>query len=140
MTIALAGLLLAFWGQGRFSIAQLALIPVFCLQIAFSVGLAWILSALTVFFRDIAQAVGIFILLLMIVSPIGYTAEMIPGPLKVMAYSNPLFYIIEMYREILFAGRLSPALFGGFALVTAVLFTAGYALFTRLKPVYVEYV
>jgi lipopolysaccharide transport system permease protein len=140
MTIALAGLLLAFWVQGRFSLAQLGLIPVFCLQIAFSIGLAWVLSALTVFFRDISQIVGIMILFLMIISPIGYTGEMIPGPLKALAYSNPLYYIIEMYRQILFKGTLSPWLFVGFALVTAALFTLGFALFTRLKPVYVEYV
>jgi lipopolysaccharide transport system permease protein len=140
MTIAFVGLLLAFWVQGRFSIAQLGLVPVFILQIGFSVGLAWVLSALTVFFRDIAQIVGILVLFLMIISPIGYTADMIPGPLKVLAYSNPLYYIIEMYRQILFKGTLSPLLFGGFALVTALLFTFGFALFTRLKPVYVEYV
>lgn len=140
MSIALLGLLAAFWIQGRFAAAQLGIVPVFLLQIAFSVGLAWVLSALTVFFRDIAQIVGIIVLFLMIISPIGYTSAMIPGPLKALAYGNPLYYIIEMYRQIFFEGRLSPSLFGGFALATAVLFTAGYALFTRLKPVYVEYV
>jgi lipopolysaccharide transport system permease protein len=140
MTIAFVGLLLAFWVQGRFSIAQLGLIPVFCLQIAFSVGLAWLLAALTVFFRDISHIIGIVILFLMIISPIGYTTEMIPGPLKLMAYANPLFYVIEMYREILFRGTLSPILFGEFALAAAVLFFLGHALFVRLKPVYAEYV
>lgn len=140
MSIALVGLLLTFWIQGRFSAAHVGLLPVVLLQIAFSIGLAWILSALTVFFRDISHIVGIIVLFLMIISPIGYTSEMIPAPLKAMAYANPLYYIIEMYRQIFFHGTLSPFLFGGFALATAVLFTVGYALFTRLKPVYVEYV
>src|SRR4051794_8299039 len=56
----------------------------------------------------------------------GSPTEMIPGPLKLTAYANPFFYVIEMYREILFGGILSPTLFGAFALATAVLFLLGH--------------
>ncbi|WP_454658506.1 ABC transporter permease [Bosea beijingensis] len=139
MTVGFIGLLLALWMHGRIGFSQIMLLYVMALQLIFSVGLGWILASLNVFFRDISQIIGIAVLFLMIISPIGYTADMIPAKLKFLAYGNPLYYIIELYRQALFGGISLPLLLG-FTLVSLLSFVLGHRLFMRLKPVFSEYV
>lgn len=140
MTVGLAGLLLTLWIRGEFHLTQLLIIPLLSLQLIFSIGVGWLLSALNVFFRDTAQAIGIFVLFLMIVSPIGYTREMIPHQLLALAYANPLFYIIELYRQVLIFGVVSVRFWAAFTVIAVVSFWIGYEMFRRLKPVFAEYV
>lgn len=140
MIVGLCGLLLALWLRGEFHATQILIVPLLILQLMFSIGVGWLLAALNVFFRDVAQAIGIIVLFLMIVSPIGYTRDMIPPELLATAYVNPLFYIIELYRQVLIFGVVAPRFwlaFGGMALVT---FWFGYDVFRRLKPLFAEYV
>ena len=85
------------------------IVPLLVLQLMLSIGIGWILAALNVFFRSIGHAIGIVLLFLMIVSPIGYTRESIPHQLLLLAYVNPLFYVIELYRQVLIFGVVSGA-------------------------------
>lgn len=140
MTVGLIGLLLALWSRGAFHLTQILIVPLLLLQLVFSIGVGWILSSLNVFFRDTAQAIGIFVLFLMIVSPIGYTRDMIPHQLLALAYANPLFYIIELYRQVLIFGVVSPRFWLAFAAIAVGSFWLGYEMFRRLKPVFAEYV
>jgi lipopolysaccharide transport system permease protein len=114
---------------------------VWFLQVIFSVGLMWVLSGLNVFLRDIQQVVGIAILVLMIFSPIAYTAEMVPPGLRVIIGLNPLFYFITAMQDCLWMQRSPPwqtwAVMAGLA---AVFFWAGYGMFARLKPVFADHV
>lgn len=140
MTVGFIGLLIAYAVVGRASPMQLFIIPMFILQLIFSIGLAWLISALTVFFRDIAQMIGVIIQFLMLVSPIGYTRDMIPRGLLPLMYPNPLFYIIELYREILFFHVIPWKFFGFFTFLALGMFWLGHTLFSRLKPIFSEYV
>lgn len=140
MTVGLIGLLLALWSRGAFHLTQILIVPLLLLQLVFSIGVGWILSSLNVFFRDTAQAIGIFVLFLMIVSPIGYTRDMIPHQLLALAYANPLFYIIELYRQVLIFGVVSPRFWLAFTVIAVGSFWLGYEMFRRLKPVFAEYV
>src|SRR5262245_43304967 len=140
MTVSLIGLILALWLSGDFSVTQLLIFPVFALQLMFFLGVAWLVSALNVFFRDIAQFVGVLILFMMIVSPIGYTREMIPHQIAPLVYANPLFYAIEVQRQVLLFHLVSPTFLIIFILISVGTFWGGFELFTRLKPVFSEYV
>jgi len=140
MTIGLCGLLLALWVRGDFGSTQILIVPLFVLQLLFSIGVGWLLAALNVFFRDVAQAIGILILFLMIVSPIGYTSDMIPPELRAIAYVNPLFYIIELYRQVLIFGVIAPRFWLAFSTLALLTFWFGYDIFRRLKPIFAEYV
>jgi lipopolysaccharide transport system permease protein len=140
MTVGIAGLLLALWGHGDFHVTQILIIPLLLLQMIFAVGVGWILSAINVFLRDTAQAIGILVLFLMIVSPIGYTREMIPRQLLALAYLNPLFYVIELYRQVLIFGVFSVRFWAFFTVIALATFWIGYEMFRRLKPVFAEYV
>lgn len=140
MLVGLVALIVALWCQGKFFWTQILIVPLFLLQIIFSIGVGWILASVTVFFRDLAQAMGIIILLLMIVSPIGYTRDMIPPQLLLLGYINPLFYIIELYRQVLIFGVVSPKFWAAFIIMTVTAFCLGSVMFARLKPVFAEYV
>lgn len=139
MLVGFIGLVIALWVHGHFGPSQFLLVYVVVLQITFTIGLGWILSALNVFFRDLGQVIGIMVLFLMIISPIGYTSDMIPQKLKLLAYANPLYYFIELYRQALFGG-VSLIMLIGFSLASIAIFVLGHMFFVRLKPVFTEYV
>lgn len=140
MAIGLCGLMLALWASDEFHPTQLLIVPLIVLQLAFSIGMGWLLSALNVFFRDVAQSIGIIVLFLMIASPIGYTREMIPHALLPLAWVNPLFYVIELYRQVLIFGQVSLHFWLAFLTIAVTTFWLGYDVFRRLKPVFAEYV
>ena len=140
MTVGLIGLITILWARGEFSVVQLAVLPVLAMQLLFSIGLGWILAALNVFFRDIGQIMGVIVLFLMLVSPIGYTRDMIPSGMMPLLYPNPLFYLIELYRSILIFGTVPWTFALVFLLLSVGIFVLGYTLFRRLKPVFSEHV
>ncbi len=140
MLVGLALLLPALWYRHGFFASQLLLPVILCLQLIFSCGLIWLLSALNVFFRDLGQLVAVFILFLMLVSPIGYTVDMIPPRLMSLMYPNPLYYLIMLYRECLVQGTVPMTLFIIFTVTAVVFFMVGYYIFSRLKMVFLDYV
>ena len=57
---------------------------------------------------DIAQVVNIALLLLMFVSPVGFSIDMVPARVRFLVYLNPLTYLIEQFRYALLGMRASP--------------------------------
>lgn len=140
MAVGVAGLMVTLWIRGEFHIIQILILPLLFLQMIFSIGIGWILSAINVLIRDTAQAIGIFVLVLMVVSPIAYTRDMIPHQMLLVAYVNPLFYIIELYRQVLVYGIVSWRFWLALVIMAGVTFAVGYRIFQRLKPTFAEYV
>jgi lipopolysaccharide transport system permease protein len=114
-------------------------IAVFALFI-FCVMVAWFCSAAAVLIPDVAQVINIVLLLLMFVSPVGYSIDMVPERARVLVYLNPLTYLIEAFRYALLGMRVLPfwtdALFIASCLVGASL-TGTF--FRRLSPIFVDY-
>lgn len=121
---------------------KLFLVPiVLVLQLLLTIGVVWLLSALNVIFRDLSHSVSVLVLMLMLASPIGYTEEMIPKGLRVVALANPLYYLIGSYRELMIFDRLPPwHVWVPLLVMTVGYFAIGYWVFTRLKPVFADYV
>ncbi|MCO8162103.1 ABC transporter permease [Pseudomonas sp. 21LCFQ010] len=117
------------------------LVPlIYLLQIMMVLGLVWITSTLTVFFRDLQQAIPILVLFLMMVSPIGYTTDMVPAGLLGIVLFNPLAWLMELYRSCLMQGVIPLERLGMFALFSCALFILGGALVLRLKPLFADHV
>lgn len=131
-------LILAF--MGRLGPAAALLIPVWILQIVYSIGVVWIISALNVFFKDVSNIISILILMLMMVSPIAYTEDLIPPELRVFLYINPLYYLIMLYQKALIFGTFDPRLFGIFAAIAVSHYLFGFFIFKKLKGVFSDYV
>jgi lipopolysaccharide transport system permease protein len=109
-------------------------------QIIFTIGLVWILSAINVFFRDLGQITSILILMLMMISPIAYTEDMIPEGLRMILHFNPLYYLIILYQKILMFNEIDFRLLSIFTVLSLLHFILGYYVFTKLKGVFSDYV
>ncbi len=75
------------------------------LQMLFTFSLSLIFSSATVFFRDIPQILGSLFMLWFWGTPIVYVVNVIPGSLRWITSLNPAYYMLEIYRDILFYGR-----------------------------------
>lgn len=85
----------------------LSLVPLPLIYIlGFSVGIGLLLSTLAVFFRDIRHLYGVLLVAWMYLTPIFYPMSMVPDMVKSIIYLNPLYYFIELFREIVLYGQL----------------------------------
>jgi len=131
--LVLGGGLLAV---GRGLPPTVLLLPlVVALQLAFTLGLAWILAGLTVYFRDLAHVTGALLTVWLYLTPIVYPESLLPPGLRSLLWWNPVRHVVAGYRALLLDGRL-PALesLGYLAVVAALVMWVGSRLFDRLAP------
>lgn len=126
-------------GRGHLLSTQLLLPLIIIPHLLFMIGFVWLLSIASVFFRDILNLVNPLNLLLMLISPIGFTRDMIPAELMPIMQFNPLYYIIMVYRDLLYAGEIPWDLLGIFSVMSVVMFFVGYFIFSRLKVICADY-
>lgn len=130
----IAVLLLVLGLRGALGLTLLLLPLLVVLQALFTIGIVWFLSCVNIVYRDTSQVVGLLMVLLMFLSPIAYTQEMVPGGLELVVKLNPLSYLIEGYRGALMFNRL-PSVAGlvTFAGLACVTLLTGYRYFMRLR-------
>ena len=93
----------------------------------------------TAFFRDVAQLLGMLLNAWFYLTPIVYPLPLVPERFRGWLELNPLTTLVELYRQALLEGsvalvpRTAPL-----ALGTAVILFAGFWLFRRLKPAFVD--
>ena len=117
----------------------LALPFVIALQFLFMTGVAWLLSTLAVFLRDVRQVVGLLLTLWMFLTPIVYPASLVPARYKWVLDVNPMTAIVDAYRAALLDDRMpSPVSLVVFAAVAFTVFVSGHWVFTRSKPTFAD--
>lgn len=80
---------------------QLLLVPVpLIFLLIFSTGMGMILSALSVYFRDIVHLYGVLTMAWMYVTPIFYPASALPENVAVLLNLNPMHHFISFFREL----------------------------------------
>lgn len=89
-----------------FALKFFALLYPICCLIIFNLGIGLILSALFVFFRDIAYLYNVFTMLLMYASAIFYSIETFPEKFQMCFYLNPVFCNIAYFRSIVLENRI----------------------------------
>jgi lipopolysaccharide transport system permease protein len=136
-------ILVAFliWYQAPLSVGELAWFPAIVLvQLVLTSGLALILSALTVHFRDIRDILGKLLRFWFFATAIMYPISAAPGVAKRLLNANPFTHIAISYQEVLFYrgpfGHWKWLLAVGLA--SCVLFAIGYFLFDRLRDSFAE--
>ncbi len=73
--------------------------------VALAAGVSFILAALTVYLRDLAQLTGFMSTLLLFLSPVFYPLESAPAGLQKWLLLNPITVPIEATRSLLIHGR-----------------------------------
>jgi homopolymeric O-antigen transport system permease protein len=135
-------ILLAFLLYYRVPItADLAWLPLIVVdQLLLTLGLALIVSALTVHFRDLRDLLGNLLTLAFFATPIVYPLSQAPDWARSLLELNPFTHLVVAYQEVLFL----PGPFTGwrrlFALgvVALLVFVVGYFVFDRLRDTLAE--
>lgn len=136
LPVLLAGLVLASGILGRAFPWTLVLLPaVLLLWLATVFGLALGVAALAVHFRDLKDLLHNLFTLWFFLTPIIYTAEVVPaGLLRRLVLANPMTPLVTAYRLLAVEGQLpSAATWGWCALVALFSLLLGCGVFARLR-------
>ena len=138
--LPILGLALLFYGTQASPLNLIWLPVIIAVQLLLTTGLALIVSALTVLFRDVRDLLANLLTLWFFASPIIYPLSMAPDQVRPFLNLNPFTHLAVAYQNVLFvAGPFTD--FDRLLVVAvegAILFLAGYALFDRLRDVLPE--
>lgn len=128
------GLLLAL--NGFAPKAESYWVPVLLLvQVAFTLGIALLVSAIVVYLRDLRHALPIILQLGFLATPVAYPIEVVPASLRwLYVLLNPLAAVIDGYRRTILLGQ--PPNWGLVAIGAGssfVVLFVGYLAFKRLE-------
>ncbi|MCA9805712.1 MAG: ABC transporter permease [Cyanobacteria bacterium HKST-UBA02] len=129
--MALIGVLLIFHKICLTSIAlPLIVFPLFLMTL----GVSWFVASLAVFFRDLQYAVPIAMRVLFFVTPICYSLEKAPEPIRTVLWLNPLTWFVEQTKNILI-NDVWPSPFGLLIalILSALIAQLGYIWFMKTK-------
>ena len=117
----------------------LSFVPVLALQVLFTLGLCFIFSTATVFYRDVRHFTEIFLMLLFWLTPIIYDVQVAPETLRTALYMNPVSHFVLRYQDALYRDVfVSASQWLVVASIAVVSLAAGYTLFTACKARFAE--
>lgn len=132
VSLALLVVLLLFLHQVGWTLVLLPLL--FLAQLCFTIGLAWLLSAMNAVVRDTSQVLPLALMVWMFLSPVVYTSEMVPQAMALVFSFNPMTYFLEGYRMILLTNQSPTALIWMVVTVLSlVLFLSGLWVLCRMR-------
>lgn len=107
----------------------------------FCCGMGMILSALSVYFRDITHLWGVATLAWMYATPIFYTIDAMPGRLMTLMKLNPMYHFINTFRNLVMFGNIpGPNAWFGCIASGLVVFALGLFVFGRLQKDFILYI
>ena len=112
---------------------------VLVIQYVLVLGIAFIVSSITVYLRDIQHFIGVLLQLLFYAAPVVYAPNTIPDNFKWILNLNPMTYIINGYRDIFFNQTMQNIqglliVFG----IAVVICGIGYVVFNKLQKGFAE--
>lgn len=113
--------------------------PLLGLHVLFTIGLAFVLSAVTTSFRDVAHLTEVALMLLFWLTPIVYPATMAPSDLRIFFKASPLAAFAMAYQDVLFWGRLpEPMVLSTLVIWTPAVLLLGHMIFRWYSPTFAE--
>lgn len=130
---------LVFTGYGVNSVALLYLPVIMMIEYILALGLVMIVSAMTVYLKDVQYVINIIMMLWQFLTPIMYSQKMVPKQLLFVFELNPMTSVIKAYRTILYYKEIPNLMVLGNTLITGVVFLiVGEIIFLRLKRRFAE--
>jgi ABC-2 type transport system permease protein len=109
LVLALIPLLLILLVTGHPLTPALLFLPVaILLAAAFTLGAGLLLSPLAVFFSDVVELIGVFLSVLMYLTPVIYPMEILPEKYRWLVRFNPVRSILEVFRDPIYQGEIPP--------------------------------
>lgn len=118
---------------GFLSMNWLWLPLIIVLQVMFTAGLVAIISAISVFMRDLQQIVGLTLSVWFYATPIIYPIYILPEKGQQLLMLNPMYSFVELYRAVLLQETLPLSHLIPAAIVSLLCFILGGWFFMRIK-------
>lgn len=142
MSFSLLAILIVMLFTGvPFSFAMLLIpVPLFLLLV-FCMGIGMVLSALSVYFRDIVHLYSVLTMVWMYVTPIFYPISALPEEVAQYITLNPLFHYISFFRELVLTGSVPVAATWLNCVISSVVaFAVGLWSFHRLQKNFILHI
>lgn len=102
-------------------------------------GISFIVSAITVYFRDLEHIIGIILMAAFYGTPIVYKLEQLPANLQILMKLNPMTHLINAYRAIFYYHQLPNMKMLSILLIASIGLTiVGYYIFKKLQKGFAE--
>ena len=131
-------------GRSINPLALLCLPVVMIVEYILCLGIALIVSSITVYLRDLQYILGIFVMALQYMTPVMYGVDMVErsgaGKWLILIFNlNPMTPIIKIYRQIIYYGEVPELSSLLIAVVVGVVFiVVGEILFKKLQKGFAE--
>lgn len=135
--VIFAVLFLTGYGINAVAVSFLPLVMI--IEYILALGICMLVSALTVYFRDMEYILGIINMAWMYLTPILYTTDMVPEEFRTLFNLNPMTPVILAYQQILYhkqmpeTGTLVHA-----GVVGVVILAIGILVFEKMQKKFVE--
>jgi len=121
------------WGSGL-AWPQLALPLILLPYAVLLLGMVWLVAALGVYLRDLAQLIGPVVMMTMFLGPVFYPREAMPPAAQAWLVLNPITVPVEQARRVLFEARWPQwDVVAQYSLVAVAAYLFGLWAFTKLK-------
>ena len=113
---------------------------VWVVQALFTIGLAYVAAAITVYLRDIPQSIATILNVWFYLTPIIYPLSTLPAPVRrFVKFANPMTAFVDVYRALTLAGEIrDPAVLLCAGIWTVVVFVVGFTLYRRLQVAFAD--
>lgn len=136
--LLLVGFMLFY--QISFSVAILFVIPILLIQVILMTGLALLLSAANLFYRDIQYVTNLLLLMWMYLTPVVYPLSLIPSKYVWIYKLNPMVGIIEGYRSAAFNLPFDTGTILWSAISSITILILGFWMFKKSEKVFADIV
>lgn len=119
--------------------AILSLSVVMIVEYILALGFTMVMSAVTVYIRDLEYILSIIMMAWQFLTPVMYPIEQVPEQIRWVFSLNPMTYVIVAYRDILYYGKmlkLETLLSAG--VLGIIMLAIGWGVFERLQKHFVE--
>jgi lipopolysaccharide transport system permease protein len=129
----------AIYVNGFSPLGMVALVWVTLALFLLATGLSMVLSALTVYFRDIEFLLGLLLTAWFFLTPVVYQYDKVPPHLQEWLRLNPVLPFVNAFRDVLVYDRAPSAeRLGACGVIGVVTFVVCWAFFERIKGRVVE--
>lgn len=124
---------------GHVGASMVALPAVAAAQFAFTAGLAYLVAAMHVRFRDTQHLVGVATMLAFYMTPVFYTSSLVPEQYRFLHYANPMAVLLDAYRGILMEDVWpSATALSALTIASCCVLAGGILLFRRMSVSFAE--
>lgn len=74
--------------------------------LVFSIGVGLVLSATSIFFRDIIHLYSVLLMAWQYLTPIVYPYDALPDKIKQIMAFNPMYYYVDYFRQVVMYGKI----------------------------------